>query len=99
MIVWVILIGVLVTVGFTQWINANLPKWISPQSFGLAEWLYRWLNIIAPFFLLYSLTSLHYNFISILVGAMLYWLAYAVKRLAWNSAYGENLKMNKEFGN
>lgn len=97
MFLWALFIALLCAWGFTVGINYGLPKWISQQNFGLVEGLYRGLNIIAPFFLLYSLTSLQFHFVSIAIGMLLYGMAYGVKQLAWNTAYKDELAVEKEF--
>lgn len=88
MLVGGILMAILCAWGCFRWLNEWLPNWIIRQNFWLIEFLYRFLNVLAPIFLLYSLLAFKIHLPSIVVWIVLYVCAHFVKKITWDKAYG-----------
>lgn len=91
MFIGAILIAIWCAWGCFRWLNEWLPKWIVRQNFWLVEFLYRFLNVVAPMFLLYSLLAFKFHLPSIIIWIILYASAYFVKKITWKNAYGDYL--------
>lgn len=70
-----------------QWINHNVPNWIAQQNFWLVDFIYRAIRVIAPMFLLFSLVIVDLHIPSLVIGIVMYLLAFWIKRLIWYLAY------------
>lgn len=92
MFIAVMFIAILAVLWASTGINRWLPNRIPKQELGLVELFYRWLNTIAPFFLLYSLEIMQFHLVSIFIGLFFYGVAWWIKKLTWNCVYGEWLK-------
>lgn len=87
-----ILIAVLAVWWGSNGLNKWLPNYIQKQELWLVDLFYRWLNVLAPFFLLYSVEILQFHFPSLIIGLILYGAAYWIKKLTWQCLYWEWLK-------
>ena len=88
MFIGAVLTAILCAWGCFRWLNEWLPKRIVRQNFWLVEFFYRFLNVIAPMFLLYSSLAFKFHIPSIVIWILLYATASLIKHITWKEAYG-----------
>lgn len=91
MILSFIIVGVMVANSLFNWINSWLPKYVPEQNFWLVDILYRVLKCVGAACLLYPLTILTWHWPTIIASALLFLLAFVIKRVTWHLAYKDYL--------
>lgn len=86
-----IIVGVIVTNNLFNWINSWLPKYIPEKNFWLIDVLYRIFKCVGAVCLLYPLTIFTWHRPTIIASALLFLLAFIIKRVAWHLAYKDYL--------
>ena len=73
-------------------INYGLPDYEYKRSFGLINWIYVLVRIVAPWVIAVGILSLHWRLVFIWIG--LYIFANLLKIIAWKLAYWKIYKLN-----
>lgn len=85
-IVWIIVVNSLFN-GINSW----LPKYVPEQNFWLVDIFYRLCKCSGAMCLMYPLTIFVWHRPTIIASALLFLLAFTIKRVTWHLAYKDYL--------